>query len=90
MDLHGLNAILCHGALADFGGALKEQVGTCTGLWERDDVSDGLCLAENGHQAVEAYRQPDRSMSEMTSCIRRLPKAKPPWGGAPQRKACNK
>ena len=55
---------MCHCALADFGGALEEQVGTSAGLWEGDDVSDRLRLAENGHQTVETCGRPDQSVSE--------------------------
>lgn len=48
-----LNTVLRQDVLGDGGWTFEERVGTSTGFWERDHISDRLCFAKNGHEPIK-------------------------------------
>ena len=53
--LQVLQPILAKHVLAYWRRAAEQQVGAAAALREGDDVANGRCVAEDGHDAVEAW-----------------------------------
>lgn len=48
-----LDTVLSQDILGDGRWTLEERIGTSTGFWEGDHISDRLCFTKNGHQPIE-------------------------------------